>query len=88
VQKYEKGVNRMGSSRLQQAPSILGVRVPYFFEGGANAPFKSANNLSPSYVVSSENGPRLAKAFMRVPRFAVRHRIVALVQDIAGEDGG
>ena len=32
VQKYEKGVNRMGSSRLQQAADILGVTVPFFFE--------------------------------------------------------
>ena len=36
VQKYEKGMNRMGSSRLQHAADILGVRVSYFFEGGAD----------------------------------------------------
>ena len=81
----------MGSGRLHQAASILGVPVPYFFEGGANALFKSLNNLSPSYVddfVSSEDGARLAKAFMPMPRFALRHSIVALVHEIAGEDGG
>jgi|SRR4051794_24776172 len=33
VQKYEKGTNRMGASRLQQAADILGVAVPFFFEG-------------------------------------------------------
>jgi transcriptional regulator with XRE-family HTH domain len=33
VQKYEKGVNRMGASRLQHAAQILGVSVPFFFEG-------------------------------------------------------
>ena len=33
VQKYEKGVNRMGASRLQQAAQNLGVSVPFFFEG-------------------------------------------------------
>jgi transcriptional regulator with XRE-family HTH domain len=33
VQKYEKGANRMGSSRLQQAADVLGVAVPFFFEG-------------------------------------------------------
>jgi DNA-binding XRE family transcriptional regulator len=36
VQKYEKGVNRMGSSRLQQAADILGVTVPFFFEGATD----------------------------------------------------
>ena len=63
VQKYESGMNRMGSSRLQQAASILGVPVSYFFEGGDGGPFKSASNLSPSYVddfVASEDGLRLA----------------------------
>src|SRR3954468_19767235 len=33
VQKYEKGTNRMGASRLQHAAEILGVSVPFFFEG-------------------------------------------------------
>jgi transcriptional regulator with XRE-family HTH domain len=32
VQKYEKGTNRMGSSRLQQATNVLGVPVSFFFE--------------------------------------------------------
>ncbi len=31
VQKYEKGANRMGSSRLQQAADVLGVAVAFFF---------------------------------------------------------
>jgi transcriptional regulator with XRE-family HTH domain len=31
VQKYERGVNRMGASRLQQAADVLGVAVPFFF---------------------------------------------------------
>ena len=32
VQKYEKGTNRMGASRLQHAAHILDVPVPFFFE--------------------------------------------------------
>src|SRR3954454_19847110 len=59
VQKYEKGVNRMGASRLQQAAQILDVSVPFFFEGapGGHEPNKAAP--SPTYVnefVSSEDG--------------------------------
>src|SRR3954465_1124880 len=50
VQKYEKGMNRMGASRLQHAADILGVPVSYFFEGGADGPFESPGGLSPSYV--------------------------------------
>ena len=91
IQKYEKGVNRIGASRLQQAADILGVPVSFFFEGGADGPFESDGSaLSPSYIddfVSSEDGLRLAKAFMQIPRSAVRLRIVALVRELAGEDG-
>ena len=40
VQKYEKGTNRMGASRLQQAADILGVAVPSFFEGAVGGTYK------------------------------------------------
>src|SRR5437868_10904520 len=33
VQKYEKGTNRIGASRLQQISNILGVPVSFFFDG-------------------------------------------------------
>ena len=90
VQKYEKGVNRMGSSRLQQAADILGVTVPFFFEGAPGGYKMTADAPSSSYVnefVSSEDGLRLIKAFTRITRPAVRHRIVTLVQEIAGDEG-
>ena len=91
VQKYEKGVNRMGSSRLQQAADILGVTVPFFFEGATGGTYKPDGSApSPAYVnefVSSEDGLRLIKAFARITRPAVRHRIVALVREIAGDEG-
>src|ERR1700716_198448 len=72
VQKYEKGTNRMGASRLQQAADILGVTVPVFFEGGTDGPFMSDGRApSPAYInefVTSYDGLRLAKAFMRIPK--------------------
>ena len=75
----------MGASRLQHAAHILEVPVPFFFEG---APGQAVDGTapSPSYVnefVSSEDGLRLIKAFMRIARTAVRRRIVELVQEIA-----
>jgi transcriptional regulator with XRE-family HTH domain len=88
VQKYEKGMNRMGASRLQHAADILGVAVPFFFEGVTGGAFTpDGNTPSPAYIddfASSEEGLRLAKAFMRV-RPALRHRIVDLVNEIAVE---
>ena len=34
VQKYEKGTNRVGASRIQQISEILQVPVSFLFEGG------------------------------------------------------
>ena len=48
VQKYEKGANRMGSSRLQQAADVLGVAAAFFFEGAGGGPYGSAP--SPTYI--------------------------------------
>ena len=90
VQKYEKGTNRMGASRLQQAAAILGVAVPFFFEGASGGTFTPDRATpSPAYIddfVTTSDGLRLAKAFMRIPKPAVRHHIVALVKEIAGGD--
>lgn len=92
VQKYEKGANRIGASRLQQISTILQVPVSFFFEG---AP-PSADQLSgfdeapsPSYVtdfLATSDGLSLTKAFMRVKSPKLRRRIVELVEEIASED--
>src|SRR6516164_11762641 len=46
VQKYEKGTNRMGASRLQQMSDILQVPVEFFFEGAPNASAPNGSNGS------------------------------------------
>jgi transcriptional regulator with XRE-family HTH domain len=90
VQKYEKGTNRISASRLQQAAQILHVSAPFFFEGAPGGPQKlDKSSPSPAYVnefISSQDGLRLIKAFQRIARPAVRHRIVNLVQEIGGRD--
>jgi hypothetical protein len=57
-QKYVKGMNRMGASRLQHAADILGVTVPFFFESVVGGPYKPDGSApSPAYInefVSSE----------------------------------
>jgi transcriptional regulator with XRE-family HTH domain len=94
VQKYEKGTNRIGASRLQQISQILQVPVAFFFEGAPHLsegmvvdPMETAP--SPSYVsdfLATSDGLSLTKAFMRIPDAKLRRRIVDLVQQIAGED--
>jgi transcriptional regulator with XRE-family HTH domain len=92
VQKYEKGTNRIGASRLQQISHILQVPVAFFFEGapdptGGRGSFKDAP--SPTYVadfLATSDGLALTKAFMLIPDAKLRRRIVDLVEQIAGED--
>src|SRR5262252_3300282 len=92
VQKYEKGTNRIGASRLQQIAHILQVPVAFFFEG-APAPNTQADGMreapSPAYVsefLATSEGLALTKAFMRIKQPKLRRRIVDLVEEIAGDD--
>jgi transcriptional regulator with XRE-family HTH domain len=93
VQKYEKGTNRIGASRLQQISNILQVPVAFFFEGAPdmNDGGRTAGNApSPAYVsdfLATSDGLALTKAFMRITDAKLRRRIVDLVEQIAGEDG-
>jgi transcriptional regulator with XRE-family HTH domain len=95
VQKYEKGTNRIGASRLQQISQILQVPVAFFFEGapvisGEYVPTSGMQEApSPAYVsdfLATSDGLSLTKAFMRIKDAKLRRRIVDLVQQIAGED--
>ncbi len=84
IQKYEKGTNRIGSSRLQQIANFLQVPVSYFFEGlesSVDTTIPSASSMSE--YLSSREGLRLAKAFLRVKNARLRRSIVALVEAAA-----
>jgi len=93
VQKYERGANRIGASRLQQMSHILQVPVEFFFEGAPNASAPHGSNgstLSMAEIndfISDSDGLRLIRAFMRIDNVALRRRIAMLVQEIAGDDG-
>ncbi|MCP8938619.1 helix-turn-helix domain-containing protein [Alsobacter sp. SYSU M60028] len=95
VQKYEKGTNRIGASRLQQISRILGMPVEFFFEGApATGPETQANGFQEvadtPYVadfLASNEGVQLNRAFLRIRDPKVRRRLVDLVNAVAGEDG-
>ena len=93
VQKYERGANRMGASRLQQISHTLQVPVAFFFEGAPNASAPHGSNGSALSVaqiddfISDSDGLRLIGAFMRIDNAAMRRRILMFVQEIAGDDG-
>src|SRR5580765_9106031 len=58
VQKYEKGVNRIGAGRLFEVARILNVPVDFFYEGVADAPGHSSAETAPPVMefVSSGEG--------------------------------
>src|SRR5215510_11696329 len=84
VQKYEKGTNRIGASRLQQISQILQVPVAFFFEGAPSlhSQVGELNEApSPTYVsdfLATSDGLALTKAFMRIKEPRLRRRIVDL----------
>jgi transcriptional regulator with XRE-family HTH domain len=94
VQKYEKGTNRIGASRLQQISNILQVPVAFFFEGAPNVQLAGARHdhvgeaPSPAYVsdfLATSDGLALTKAFTRIGDSKLRRRIVDLVEQIADD---
>jgi transcriptional regulator with XRE-family HTH domain len=93
VQKYEKGTNRIGASRLQQISRILGMPVEFFFEGapsGEQEPLAGFNEVADTpYVadfLSTNEGVQLNRAFLRIKDPKMRRRVVDLVNAIAGEE--
>jgi transcriptional regulator with XRE-family HTH domain len=91
VQKYEKGANRIGASRLQHISQILQVPVPFFFD---RAPGQSGvvadivdSDLYVNDFLATSDGLALVKAFMRIRDPKLRRAIVLLVQQIIPEDG-
>ena len=87
VQKYEKGANRIGASRLQQIAQILQVGVSFFFEG---QPVVSSRGVTlvpnvddfTTGFLASRDGINLARAFSSIKDVEMRRRIVNLVEGI------
>ena len=93
IQKYEKGTNRVGASRLQNISNILNVPVAFFFEDAPGEMNHGADGMaeaaSSNYVVdflSSAEGLQLNRAFVKIADPKVRRRIVDLVKVLA-DDG-
>lgn len=92
IQKYEKGTNRIGASRLQHIATVLEVPVSFFFEDAPGSPQEAAGlaeSKSENYVIdflSSSEGLQLNRAFVQIKEPKVRRKIVELVREIAGDN--
>ena len=80
VQKYEKGTNRIGASRLSRIASVLGFPVGELFEPSGDKPYDSA---SPFRLLAEPGALRVLKAYVRTSDPRVRRAIAELVEGIA-----
>ncbi len=92
IQKYEKGTNRVGASRLQAIAGILQVPVAFFFEdapGQESVAGGLSEDSSTSYVVdflNSSEGLQLNRAFIRISDQKVRRKVIDLVRALGNAE--
>lgn len=85
VQKYEKGVNRVGAGRLTRIAGILAIPVTALLGGDAERP-KTQSSSADSNVLACLSMPgavRLVQAYVQLPTPALRSTIVDLVEQMA-----
>src|SRR6202165_2636420 len=81
VQKYEKGANRVGASRLQQIADVIGVQIPTLFDGAPTA----GNNPSVQtarFLLSKPHSLRLVQGFDKLRDEATRLAVLHLIESI------
>lgn len=92
VQKYEKGVNRIGAGRLFDLSHVLGVAIQFFYEdapayqidGVSHGGFaeRSGDNDIVDFMATRE-GLELNKAFVRISDARVRRSLIELIRSLA-----
>ena len=92
IQKYEKGANRVGASRLQQISDTLGVSPSYFFEGaptvGKKTPAPKEGELSESAIVAflaTREGAALVRGFLAVKEKPIRQSLIDFIGTLKGK---
>jgi transcriptional regulator with XRE-family HTH domain len=85
IQKYEKGTNRIGASRLHQIARVLSVPVEFFYEGAPQigGPEGFAEAPASGYVadfLTTSEGLELIKAFIAIKDSKVRRKLVDLAK--------
>jgi transcriptional regulator with XRE-family HTH domain len=87
VQKYEKGINRIGAGRLFEISRILDVPIDFFYDGvGASSDGPTETSAPLMEFVSSTEGLQLSLAFMKIRDPKVRKRVLDLVKSLGEEE--
>ncbi|WP_439651702.1 helix-turn-helix domain-containing protein [Microvirga puerhi] len=82
VQKYEKGVNRIGAGRLLEIAQLLGVSIDYFYKG-IQAKLMGSERDPVAVAMNTPEGLRLARAFTRMSDLPAQIKLVELAEAIA-----
>jgi transcriptional regulator with XRE-family HTH domain len=85
IQKYEKGANRIGASRLHQISEILNIPVALLFDALPGSKRNGTDNLMNELVefLGTTPGQRLVQGFMKIRDKNVRTHLVRLIEGIA-----
>lgn len=95
IQKYERGANRIGSSRLFKLSQILDVPVSFFFDdmtadtatsGGATAPANAPEDASGPDALTKRETLELVRAYYRIPDERLRRKVFELVKAAGPKD--
>jgi transcriptional regulator with XRE-family HTH domain len=79
IQKYENGMNRIGSGRLQRIAEALNVPVAHFFKSDGNS---LASTPSPAEDLAIEGAERLLQAFRRIGDNESRRALLRIAKSL------
>lgn len=84
VQKYERGTNRIGASRLHQIAIVLQSPITYFFEGASESALPRSGEQSPlAQALSDPATVRLVRAFASISDPQLKQKAVGIIEAIA-----
>ncbi|KIP99100.1 hypothetical protein RU07_20775 [Agrobacterium tumefaciens] len=85
VQKYEKGTNRVGASRLHRIAEVLSVSPSYFFEGSPSHGVTESDGKQDDLTTFMQraDGVRLAKLWLRVGDSEARRKLLGVIELVA-----
>ena len=99
IQKYERGFNRVSSSKLFEFAQILGVKIEYFFSGFAANSEYHFNNTEQSLAAAENSNNEdncsnpsydeldiLNNEFGKIKHPLIRKKILELISSIAEDD--
>ncbi|HLH92104.1 MAG TPA: helix-turn-helix transcriptional regulator [Xanthobacteraceae bacterium] len=86
IQKYEKGTNRVGASRMTQIATALGVSIPVLFDGAPTAPHAAAMPTARA-LLAEPHALRLLQAFERIDNDTAKLAVLHLVESLVPAAG-